>query len=93
MRARDLYELERNPAPGRGRWWRRLGQLITLVINLGPVPGGGGRTLIVERATGNVIGHVKQPFGDDFYDARIEEDLLTVSVDDFRDKWLSSSDT
>ena len=49
--------------------------------------------MIVEKATGEVIGEVKQPFGDDFYDARLEEDLLTLSVDDFRDMWLSSTDT
>jgi hypothetical protein len=70
-----------------------MGQLVALAVELGPVPGGGGRTLIVEKATGKVIGSVKQPFGDDFYDARLEEDLLTLSVDDFRDKWLSSPDT
>ena len=63
-----------------------------LVVNLGPVPGGGSRTLIVESATGKVVAHVKQPFGDDFYDSRLEEDLLTLSVDDFEAKWLSSPD-
>jgi hypothetical protein len=62
-----------------------------LGVNLGPVPGGGGRTLIVERATGEVIGNVKQTFGDDFYDSRLEEDLLTLSVDEFENKWSSSS--
>ena len=62
-----------------------------LVVNLGPVPGGGDRTLIVESATGKVTGDVKQAFGDDFYDSRLEEDLLTLPVDDFEDKWLSSS--
>lgn len=91
MRARDRYELQRNPAPLHGKWRRRLGQLVMLAVDLGPVPGGAGRTLIVERATGEVIGDVKQPFGDDFYDSRLEEDLLTLSVDEFEDRWLSSS--
>ena len=90
MRARDRYELQQTPAPLHGRWRRRLGQLLMLAVDLGPVPGGGGRTLIVETATGAVIGDVKQPFGDDFYDSRLEEDLLTLSVDDFEAKWLAS---
>lgn len=88
MRARDVYELQREPARRRGRWWRRLGQLIALAVELGPVPAGGGQTLILERATGTVIGTVKQRFGNDFPDARIEEDLLTLTVDAFTAKWL-----
>lgn len=35
------------------------------------------------EATGSVAGEVEQPFGDDFYDARLEEDLLTLAADDF----------
>ncbi len=93
MRARDIYELRREPAPRRGRWWRRLGQLATLAVELGPVPGGGGRTEIVQRATGSVVGNVHQRFGDDFYDVRMEEDLLTLSAEAFRDKWLSPTDS
>ncbi len=88
MRARDTYELQRKPAFRRGQWWRRLGQLVALAVELGPVPGGGGRTLIVEKTTGKVIGALRQPFGNDFYDARIEEDLLILTVDEFKAKWL-----
>jgi len=79
MRARDTYELQPKPALRRGQWWRRLGQLVALAVGVGPVPGGGGRTLIAEKTTGKVIGAVKQPFASDFYDARIEEDLLTLT--------------
>ena len=87
MRARDVFELRQEPALPQRRWWRRLGQLLTLVSLSGPVPGGGARTLIVEKATGGVVGAVSQRFGDDFYDVRLEEDLFTLSVEDFRDKW------
>lgn len=45
--------------------------------------------MIVERATGRVVGAVRQRFGQDFYDVHLEEDLLTLSVEDFRDKWCS----
>ena len=89
MRAREVYELRREPALPQRRWWRRLGQLLTLVSLFDPVPGGGARTVIVERATGRVVGAVRQRFGQDFYDVHLEEDLLTLSVEDFRDKWCS----
>lgn len=92
MRARDLYELRREPSPRQGRWWRRLGQLLALVIDQGHLPGGGGRTVIVERATGRDIGEVRQPFGNDFYDVRLQEELLTLSAEDFGDQWLPDAD-
>lgn len=92
MRARDVYELRRQPAPDKGRWWRRLGQVLAAVLTMGePVTGGGAKTLIVETATGQVIGDLRQRFGDEFYATRLEEDLLTLSVEDFRDKLLSDS--
>ena len=47
--------------------------------------------LIVERATGESVGNLRQPFGNEFFAARLEEDLLTVLVDAFEDKWLSGS--
>lgn len=56
-----------------------MGQPTALAVELGPVPGGGGRTLIVEKANGEVIGDVKQPFADDFHDARLEN-LPTVCI-------------
>jgi len=93
VRAADVYELRREAAPRRGRWWRRVLQLISLVVDLGPVPGGGGRTVIVERATGTAIGEVDLRFGDDFYDVRLEEDLITLSAEAFRDTWLSAADS
>jgi hypothetical protein len=67
--------------------------LVKLVVDLGPVPGGGGRTVIFERATGAVVGGVHQRFGDDFYDVRLEEDLLTLPAEAFRDKWLSVAES
>lgn len=42
----------------------------------------------MEKTTGKVIGALRQPFGNDFYDARIEEDLLILTVDEFKAKWL-----
>ena len=59
IRARDVYDLRRQPAPAKGRWWRRLGQLVSLVTVLGPVPGGGEQVLIVERATGENVGNLR----------------------------------
>lgn len=93
MRARDIYERRREPAPPRGTRWRRPGQLVALIVDRGPVPGGGGRTLVVEKATGSVAGEVEQPFGDDIYDARLEEDLLTLAADDFNARWLLAADS
>jgi hypothetical protein len=66
---------------------------MALIVDLGPVPGGGGRTLVVEKATGGVAGEVEQPFGDDFYDARLEEDLLALSEDDFNARWLPAAES
>jgi len=92
MRARDVYILRRQSAPSRGRWWRRVGQFGALIAELGPVPGGGEEVLIVERATGATVGDLRQPFGDEFYAVRLEEDLLTLPADAFEDKWLGDSD-
>ena len=69
-----------------------MGQLVVAIVTSGePVTVGGARTLVVETVTGRVVGDLQQEFGNQFYDARLGEDLLTLSVDDFRDKWLSDS--
>jgi hypothetical protein len=87
MRARDAYELRHEPAPKRGTVWRILSQFLALIV-VGPSPGGGDRVLIIDRRTGGEVGHVRQRSGDDFYSARLEEDLLTMSADDFTARWL-----
>lgn len=87
MQAADVYELRREAAPRRGRWWRRVLQLVTLVVGPGPVPGGGGRTV-----TGAAVADVDQRFGDDFYDVRLE-DLITLPAAAFRDTLLSEADS
>jgi hypothetical protein len=92
MKARDVYEIRRIPAPTNRRWWRRLGELVALVAVLGPVPAGGETVLIVERAIGETVGSLRQPFGNEFYAARLEEDLLVLSPEAFSDNWLSRGD-
>jgi hypothetical protein len=57
-----------------------------------PVEGGGEKTLIIETATGEVVGSLDQRFGNDFYDVRLEDDLLTLAAEDFRGRWLSGPD-
>jgi len=68
---------------------RTLGALVTI---LGPVPAGGETALIVERATGETVGSLRQPFGNEFYAARLGEDLLVLSPGAFSDEWLSRGD-
>ncbi len=53
------------------------------------MPGGGETALIVERATGERVGSLQQPFENEFHAARLEEDLPSLSADAFAGKWLS----
>lgn len=88
VRADDVYELSVVPPSSDGRGWRRLRQFLALAAMVGPIPEGGERLLIIEKASGDIVGEHRQRWADDFYDARIRADLRVLSEDDFRERWI-----
>jgi hypothetical protein len=65
---------------------------VIAVVSMGePVPPGGGQILVADALTGRLLDTVDLSFGDDgvVIRAKIEEDLLTLTADEFAAKWIS----
>lgn len=92
MKAHDVYELNYVDPSAKSRWIRRAFTAVIAVVSMGePVPPGGGEIQVVDRLTGRVFGSVDVSFGDDGRTrAKMDEDLLVLSPEDFVAKWIAT---
>ena len=91
MKAGSAYELVYVDPSKKSRWIRRAFVALIAVVSMGePVPPGGGEIQIVDCWTGRVRGSVDVLFGDDgITRAKMDEDLLVLSPEDFLAKWIA----
>lgn len=68
-------------------------QVFAFVALQWPVPEGGELLVILDKTTGEAVGELRQRFANEFYDAKIREDLLILSANEFAARWITGLNT